>query len=98
MWGKSCHIPKDDPNANLGFPSSRRIVAGGLGSAKSHHILFVTCNKGKDGEAHAAASRALKIWWFIKSFGVEVISKLRIPLFFDYGDWSLTSKTLAFLL
>lgn len=58
------HIPpKDDPNANLGFPSSRRIVAGGLGS---HHIFFVTCNKSKDGEAHAAASRALKIGWFIK--------------------------------
>jgi hypothetical protein len=67
--GNLDHIPpKDDPNANLGFPSSRRIEAGGGEGfpAKSHHILFVTGNKSKDGEAHAAASRALKLEWFIK--------------------------------
>lgn len=68
----------------LGFQAVGGLQQGRGEPATSHHILFVTGNKSKDGEAHAAASRALKIGWFIESFGVEVIPKLRIPTLLNF--------------
>lgn len=66
----------------LGFQAVGGLQQGRGGGNPQSHItsFFVTGNKSKDGEAHAAASRALKIGWFIESFGVEVIPKLRILL------------------